>query len=264
MPRLLALILVVSGGLMLPGCAGGDAQVDTQSDIEERFDRGQALFDRGKWARAADEFNWVVLNNPAGTLAAEAQYFYAECLYQQRQYVEAQIEFERLLRRWATTQHLVESRYRIVQALVAQSPNYYFDQRATDDAIDELQDFIEDFPDAPQRDEAEGLIGQLRSKIAQKYYESGRLYLKWQRTSPARAYFDMVLTQYYDTPYADEARVGTVVSYILAEDLAAAEVYLEENVAKFQEVSLLREAEHFIAVARAGKFDLAFYLRLYQ
>ncbi|MEE9161458.1 MAG: outer membrane protein assembly factor BamD [Candidatus Neomarinimicrobiota bacterium] len=264
MTRLLSFVLVVYGGLLLPGCAGGDGQADAQGDIEEHFARGQALFEREKWARAAEEFNWVVLNNPAGNLAAEAQFFYAECLYQQRLYVEAQIEFERLLRRWATTEHLVEARYRIVQALVAQSPNYYFDQRATDDAIDELQDFIEEFPDAPQREEAEGLIGQLRGKIAQKYYESGRLYLKWHRPSPARVYFEMVLAQYYDTPFADEARVGTVVSYILAEDMAAAEAYLEENVDKFQEAKLLSEARHFITIAREGKFDLAFYLRLYQ
>ena len=264
MSKSIALVGLACFSLILQGCAGGRADGVGQGDIEERFARGQTLFEREKWARAAEEFNWVVLNNPAGNLAAEAQYFYAECLYQQKQYVESQIEFERLLRRWATTRYLVDARYRIAQSLVAQSPSYFFDQRATQSAVDELQDFIEDFPATPQRDEAEKLIAQLRDKMAQKVYESGRLYLKWQRPAPARMYFDMVLAQYYDTQFADEARVGIVVSYIIEEELEAAEAYLEEHGADFNREELLQETAHFIETAKNGKFDLAYYVRLYQ
>ena len=258
----ISFILFFSLLLALFGCAGRNA---TRADnIEERFARGQALFEREKWSRAAEDFNWVVLNNPAGSLATEAQYYYAECIYQQKQYVEAQIEFERLLRRWAGTEHLIEARYRIVQCLVLQSPRYYHDQNTTLEAIDELQTFIDDFPDSPQRDEAEKLIGELRLKMARKYYESGRLYLKWRRLPPARLYFDKVLSQYYDTPYADEARVGIVVSYLLQEDIEGARAYLEENSDRFADNELQHEAQRYIDMAQQGKFDLSFYIRLYK
>ncbi|MFB0516012.1 MAG: outer membrane protein assembly factor BamD [Candidatus Neomarinimicrobiota bacterium] len=262
MKRVLIFLFLGILSLSITGCAG--RQSSARSSIEERFARGKALFEKEKWARAADEFNLVVINNPAGNLAAQAQYYYAECLYQQKQYVEAQVEFERLLRRWATTEHLVEARYRIVQCLVAQSPSFYFDQKTTLEAIDELQAFIDDFPESAYREEAETLITELRYKIARKYYESGRLYLKWRRSPPARIYFDMVLSQYYDTPYADEARVGIVVSYILEEDLEAARVYLNENDAKFTDPELRAEAERYVDMAQQGKFDLDFYIRLYQ
>ena len=259
-----ALIILCALSLMAPGCAGRGGQQFGQDEIEERFARGLVLFEKERWTRAAEDFNWVVLNNPAGNLAAEAQYYYAECLYQQQLYVEAQIEFERLLRRWVSTEYLVDARYRIVQSLVAQSPSYYFDQRSTQDAIDELQDFIDDFPDTQQRQEAEQLIGELRGKIAQKIYESGRLYLKWQRPEPARLYFNMVLAQYYDTHYADEARVGLVVAYIIEQNLDGARTYLDEHGARFQAEDLRAEAEHLLEIAQAGKFDLSYYVRLYQ
>ena len=249
-------------GLALFGCAGRKAA--GPNSVEERFARGQAYFKKEKWSRAADDFNWVVLNNPAGSLATEAQYYYAESLYQQKQYVEAQIEFERLLRRWADTEHLIEARYRIVRCLVEQSPRYYYEQKATLDAIDELQTFIDDFPESAQREEAEALIEELRLKMAQKNYESGRLYLKWQRMSPARLYFEKVLSQYYDTAYADEARVGIVVSYLLQDDIEAARAYLEENGARFTDDELYNKAQRFIEMAQQGKFNLDFYLRLYK
>ena len=248
--------------LAMVGCAGRRAE--ERNTIEERFARGQKLFDKGKWARAAEDFNWVVLNNPAGTLAAEAQYYYAECVFQQKQYVEAQIEFERLLRRWAGTEHLTESRYRIVQCLVAQSPSYYYDQKTTLDAIDELQAFIDDFPASPERLEAEELINELRLKVARKYYESGRLYLKWRRPKPARLYFEIVLSQYYDTQYADEAHIGMVISYIVGENLENARTYLEENSSRFVGAKSRATAQSYIDMAEAGKFDLNYYIRLYQ
>jgi len=262
MKRVVVLLSLAVLSLTILGCAG--RQKSAQDDIEKRFTRGQVLFEKEKWARAAEDFNWVVMNNPAGNLAVEAQYYYAECLYHQKEYVEAQVEFERLLRRWASTEHLVEARYRIVQCLVAQSPTYYYDQRTTLEAIDELQAFIDDFPDSDQREEAEKLIGELRHKVARKYYESGRLYLKWDRSSPARLYFEKVLSSYYDTPFADEARVGMVVAYIIAEDVEAARAYLEENGTKFADVKLKEEAKHYIDMARQGKFDLSFYIRLYK
>ena len=53
--------------LALFDCAGRKAA--GLDDVEERFAQGQAFFMREKWSRAAEDFNWVVLNNPAGSLS---------------------------------------------------------------------------------------------------------------------------------------------------------------------------------------------------
>ena len=77
-------------------------------------------------------------------------------------------------------------------------------------------------------------------------------------------YLEKVLTLYYDTEYADQARMGIIVSYILEEDLDAAWNYLEENGARFAAPGHQEEAGRYIEMAREGKFDLSFYIRLYQ
>lgn len=250
-------------GLGLIGCASQRKDSD-RDNIEVRFDRGVAHFEKKRWARAAEDFKWVVMNNPASTIAAEAQYSYAECLFKQKLYIEAQVEYERLIRQWASTQHLVEARYRIVECLVAQSPAYYFDQKSTTDAINELQGFIDDFPSSPQREEAEARIQELREKIARKHYESSRLYLKWRRPSSARLYLESILAQFYDTSYADRARIGMVVSYILEEDIENARQYLEESADRFKEERLKDEALDYIRMAENDKFKLSFYIKLYR
>ena len=256
------LILLIFTSPTFWSCAGGNGA--GEGDVDERYASGVARFENKKWSRAADDFNWVVLNNPAGNLAAEAQYYYAECIFQQELYVEAQLEFERLLRRWPGTEHRDVARYRIVQSLVAQSPNFYYDQQATLDAIEELQAFIDDFPDSDHREEAELSIGELRLKIAKKHYETARLYLKWDQSPAARLYLEMILSQYYDTPYADKARVAMVISYIIEEDLDAAQAYLEQEGDNISDEVLRGEAERFVNLAREDKFDLLFYRRLYR
>lgn len=261
-PRSPYAALLLGAALVALSCAGRGN--DDQQEPEQYFEKGRALFESEKWARAAEKFNWIVLNNPAGNLAVEAQYYYAECIYRQEQYVEAQLEFERLLRRWAGTERQAQVRYRITQCLVAQSPAYQRDQNATLDAIDELQAFIDDFPDSEYRLEAEEQILQMRMKLARKHYESGRLYLKWGRLVSARLYFDKVLAQYYDTPYADQARVGIIISHILDEDLEGAAAYHAAEKDRFRDHSVWEQAADYIQRAREEKFDLALFKRLYE
>ena len=254
--------LLLLSSLLLSSCAGRKS-LDT-STAAERFAKGQELFAEEKWQRAAENFRWIVFNYPASDLAAEAQYLYAECTYQRRQYIEAQLEFERYLRKWTATDRLVQARYRIVECLVAQSPKYFYSQLATEDALVEIQEFIDEFPGTPQSVEAEKMIGELRSKLARKLYEAGRQYLKWRESASAQLYFGRVLDAFYDTPYANLARLGMVVSYIVAEDIQGAQDYLNAEAGNFSDAELHRRAESYVASAIREKFDLAYYLHLYR
>lgn len=255
-------VALLLSAFYLSGCAGRNA-LDT-STAAEHFTSGEELFAKEKWERAAEDFKWIVFNYPASDLAAEAQYLYAECAYQRRQYVEAQLEYERYLRRWTATDRLVQARYRIVECLVAQSPKYFYSQFATEDALVEIQDFIDEFPGTPQSIEAEEMTAKLRGKLAQKLYEAGRQYLKWRQSESARLYFGRVLDAFYDTPYANLARLGMVVSYIVAEDIQGAQDYLNAEVSNFSDTELHKKAESFIVSASQEKFDLAYYLNLYR
>jgi len=113
-------------------------------------------------------------------------------------------------------------------------------------------------------EEEETLINKFQQETRKSYHSLSIPYLKWRQTESARIYFDRVLSQYYDTFYADQARVGIVLSFIREEDIEAAQNYLTENGDRFTDEELLLEAQRYIDMAEAGKYSLSFYKRLYQ
>ncbi len=248
--------------LVAAGCSGS-RKIDKMSP-EDRYARATTFYEKERWSRASDDFRWVVLNNPAGANAADAQFFFAECKFNQKMYVEAQVEYERLMRRWADSERYELARFRIVQCLVNQSPSYFYDQFATQQAVDEIQVFIDEFPDSEYRDDAEKEIQGLRHKVARKTYESGRQYLKWGRPEAAKLYFEQVLTDHYDSPYTDDARIGILVGFIIAEDIDGGAEYLKNEIDNFSNMEKFETAMGYLESARTSKFDLAYYTWLYR
>ena len=51
-------------------------------------------FDRGKFPRARDEFNYIIMTDPGSKIANESQYYLAEALFQMGEYNEASISIK--------------------------------------------------------------------------------------------------------------------------------------------------------------------------
>ena len=107
------------------------------------------------------------------------------------------------------------------------------DQSATYDALEELQIFIEEYPNSKYDSEATEKIESLRNKLALKKYEIAKLYIKSENFDSAKIYLDQLLNQYYDTDYADDARIGHTIIFLMTEGLTAADRYLSDNEKKF-------------------------------
>ena len=63
----------------------------------------------------------------------------------------------------------------------------------------DLQEFVDNFSSSPYKDKAIIMINDLRDRIARKYYETGRLYLKMNNYDSALYYYNLLLRDYYDT-----------------------------------------------------------------
>ena len=56
-----------------------------------------------------------------------------------------------------------------------------------------LQEYIDDYPDSPKRDEAQNAIISIRNKLSRKVYESGILYMKLEEYKAALLSFDKII-----------------------------------------------------------------------
>ena len=111
--------------------------------------------------------------------------------------------------------------------------------------------------------EAEHEMQDLRIKLANKDYEIARLYLKLEEYESANLYFQSVLNNFYDTSFADRARIGIVFSHILNGNHLKAKNYLNSQQNRFLDQKNYQEALVLLEDTRSG-LKLKQYLRLFK
>ncbi|GAG82872.1 unnamed protein product, partial [marine sediment metagenome] len=85
------------------------------------------------------------------------------------------------------------------------SPPYQLDQSYTVKAIEEFQSFIDFFPIDQKVEEAERKISELNLKLAEKEFNSARIYEKMEYYNASMDYYTKVYETYHDTEFAPKA-----------------------------------------------------------
>ena len=237
--------------------------VHVEEDLSPRFDKAMGYFDRGKYPRAKDEFDYIIMTDPGSKIANESQYYMAEALFQMEEYSDASISFDRYVRFSPNYTKIEKSRYRICECAILSSNAYQREQSQTHRALEQLQMFIEDFPTSDFVEDAENAIVELRIKLAQKDFEVGRIYLKLEEYESALIYFRSVLNNYYDTPFADDARIGIMFTHILNDNWQGAVNYFRAEEGRFLSQNKYEEAETLLMNTETG-LKLAQYIQLYR
>jgi len=232
-------------------------------ELQQSFDKGEQLFNAGKYTRAKDELQYVVMNNPGSQMALDAQYLLGESHFKLKEYEDAAIEFDRFSRFSHSYDRTESARFRICECAINMSNSFRKDQTNTLKAIDRLQEFIEDYPTSTNIDAATKEISSLRLKLAKKEFESARLYLKLEEYESALIYLNNILTQYYDTEIVDEVRLTIVFLYLLQKEIEIATSYLESQKTNFISNSKFEEAQNLISKMKNG-LGFSEYYRLYK
>ena len=204
------LSLVVLVGLV--GCSG--SQELTTSGPQDAYDKGMVEYKDGNYDRAIRFFR-SVFNYGRGTeWAPEAQFQLAMAQRKKNKHLVAANEFQRFTELYRNHPDLPEAEFERAYSYYLRSPKYQLDQTDTKQAIELFQLFIDRYPDHERVAEARDHVDELRAKLARKKYDAGELYEQrdmWQAaTETYRAVFD----QYPDTPWADNALLGALRSYV--------------------------------------------------
>ena len=247
--------------LFLAGCAKENAHLE--EDLLPRFEKAMKYFDKGKFSRSKDEFNYIIMADPGSKIAYESQYYMAESMFQLEEYAEASTAFDRYVRFSPINLKSEKARYRICECAINSSNSYQRDQSQTYYALEQLQMFIEDFPGSDLLGDAEAAMLSLRLKLARKDYEVGRMYLKLEEYEPALVYFQSVLNHYYDTSFADDARIGIVFTHILNNNHKGAQSYFNSQDGKFLSDDKYKEAETLLQDTKTS-LRLAQFYQLYR
>ena len=210
----------------LVGCSSNP--FDDDIPYKQRFDDGLAFFEEEKYGRAAQQFNIIVQRASHTDLGDDALFFLAESYYLEQDYDLALLEYEKLVSRMGFSPYIEKARWRICESLMKLSPNYYHDQDSSKKAIQEIQQFLDDYPKSEYSLDADKLIKKIRLTLARKNMETGELYMKLKAYDSAVVSYKIVTTDYYDTEYYNDANLEIIRCLVLMDKKDEATLFLDD------------------------------------
>lgn len=243
------------------GCSA--SKLSISEELQQRFEKGVSLFESEKYMRAKDEFLFIVSNNPGTQMALDAQFLLAESYFSLKEYENALQEYDYFARFSQDYNKVEQARFRICECAILSSNTFEKDQENSNLALNRLQEFIEDYPNSQFAKEANTEMALIRTKLARKEFESGRLYLKLEEYDSALIYLKNILSEYYDTPITDDARIAIIFTYLLQDKHELAQSFYKNNEEKFVSLDKSKEAIQLIENMKSG-MGLSEYLRLYK
>jgi outer membrane protein assembly factor BamD len=183
-------------------------------DDKAAFEYLNKKYKAEKYVDASEGLDYFTLNFSGSAYVDSAQYLLGMCHYNLKEYLLAADSFEELYRRFPRSKLVPDAMFKVGESYYKLSPKYQLDQSYTEKAIDNLQGFIDYYPNYTERvQEAQTLISICRDKLAHKEYASGVIYLKMKDYSSAVIYFRLVIEMFYDTDWAAFSIYQMGVSY---------------------------------------------------
>jgi outer membrane assembly lipoprotein YfiO len=208
--------LLACGALagLLAGC--GASTIPAVHSEQERLAQGRHALEQRDYNIALELLKTYVANNAGGADVDQAIELLGECNLHIKEWVEAQNQFERVLRDYPESDSAAAASFRLGEALWGQARAPAFDQEYTQKALEQWEGYLRAYPGHWQNGEGQKRVQTARERLADKLNRTGTLYLKLNRAGPARVYFQRVLDEYPDAAIAADAQLGLALADALA------------------------------------------------
>ena len=205
----------------LVGCSG--SQRVRHSSPKQAYERGMEQYEKENYDRAIRYFRGVLNYGRGNQWGPDAQFQLAMAQRKKGKHLVAANEFKRFTRLYRNNPMVPRAEYEQARAYYARSPDYQLTQTDTRKAIELFQLFIDRYPDHELIPEAQEKVDELRAKLAHKQYAAAKLYERREMWPAATTTYESAFNQYPDTPWADDALLGALRSYIRYADRSVQE-----------------------------------------
>lgn len=127
--------------------------------------------------------------------------------------LQAAYHFRNYYSTYSLTEEAEEALFMSAYCNYKDSPVPSLDQTPTDLALEELQLFVNTFPESKLVDSANTLVDQLESKLEAKAFMNAKQYYKIRKYKSAVVALNSFLIQYPTTVYAEELKLLILKSY---------------------------------------------------
>ena len=169
------ILIYVFAACVLTSC-GEYNKLLKSTDYEYKYEAAKASYAKGQYSRSITLLNELITILKGTDKAEESLYMLAMSYYNQEDYQTAAQTFIQYYNVYPRGTYTELARFHAGKALYLDTPEPRLDQSGTYTAIQQLQMFIEYFPESSRKEEAQNMIFALQDKLVMKEYLSARLY----------------------------------------------------------------------------------------
>lgn len=206
------LILIIA--IALTSCDGYNKLLKS-SNYELKLERAQQYYAKGNYVKAMALFEELIPVYKGTDKAEEIYYYYSYCNYYQGDYGLAQYHFKNYARSFPNGKHAEECLFLNAYCYYLNSPAYHLDQTDTKNAMAELQNFIDQYPESSRIDSCNKISDLLRGKLERKEHDITIQYFNIGDYKAAIASGNNFAKDFPESRYIDELMYTTVNSYYL-------------------------------------------------
>lgn len=180
-------------------------KIVSYATFEESYHRAVQLYNKENWLSAAKVFEELYPLSFGTKYGDSILFMFADCYMRNHNYQLAAFHFKDYARRYPGTERAETAQFNCVKAIYAVCPDYNVDQSETMLAIDEINSFIQQFPQSKHVEECNKMLDELRETLAQKDFEIFKLYYNMEQYEAAQIAGRNFLKSYSYSKLAEEA-----------------------------------------------------------
>ncbi|WP_290743411.1 outer membrane protein assembly factor BamD [Fibrobacter sp. UBA4309] len=242
------------------GCSSSNSgKVNHTEFCRAKYETAEELFKKGKYGRAQDKLE-DILSLCAGTgYMEQSQFLLAESYFNLEEWIEARGEYGSFIINFPGSPFVETAEFRKAIASFNMEFRVSRDEANTTIAMRDFERYLSNYPDSPLRDSVNYYYDLLVERLAEKEFQTGRLYLRMDKPQAAVIYFKEFLETYQKSKRRREALFLIAQAYTELDQFEPARNYLAQAKIELPEddkdvQKLLAKTEKKIAKAEA-KFE---------
>jgi outer membrane protein assembly factor BamD len=209
--RYLILVLTV---LVFTSCNSFNKLLKSDNP-EEQLNAAIEYYENGDYFRTQQLMENIIASYRGTVQAEKIYYYYAYSFYHMKDYITAAFHFNSLTKSLPNSQYAEEAMYMSAYCKFLFSPDYYLDQTFTKEAIQEMQLFINKYPQSTRVADANRIIDEMRAKMELKSFEAAKIYMQLEEYNASIIAFRNVISDFPGTSYTEEALFLILKSWYL-------------------------------------------------
>jgi len=189
-----------------------------ETDPVKKLANAKQYYEKGECFKALPMLEELIGLTRGTQQSEEVYYYFAKTHFCLKDYYMGNYYFKSYAKSFSSSPKAEECSFMAALCSYKLSPSYTLDQIDTKTAIDELQYFLDQYPNSPLRDSANHMISDLNFKIEKKDFEVAQLYVQTMKYKAASSSLQEFLKKYPQSNFREEAMLLIIESkFLLAE-----------------------------------------------